>query len=82
MANKTLHRKLIVGAVDLQSGLFLNIDADDLEEDERAIAVLASASVPGVFPATKLRDYTLIDGSTGWNLNMIGAIEKCHELGV
>lgn len=42
------------------------------------MAVLASASVAGFFPVTKLRDYYLIDGGTGWNLNIIGAIEKCH----
>ena len=43
---------MIVGAVDVASGSFLNIDADDLDSDEIPQAILASASVPGVFPAT------------------------------
>ena len=82
LGNKSFYRKLIVGAVDLQTGSFLNIDADDLEMEERATAILASASVPGVFPITQLRNYSLVDGSTAWNLNLIGAIQKCYELGV
>ena len=61
--------------------MYLNIDSDDLEHDEQALAVLASASVPGFFPVTKLRDNYLIDGGSGWNLNIIGAIEKCRKLG-
>jgi predicted acylesterase/phospholipase RssA len=52
LGNKSFYRKLIVGAVDLQTGSFLNIDMDDLELDERATAILASASVPGAFPVT------------------------------
>lgn len=52
LGNKSFYRKLIVGAVDLQTGSFLNIDMDDLDMDERATAILASASVPGAFPVT------------------------------
>jgi predicted acylesterase/phospholipase RssA len=58
------------------------MDSDDMEIDERSTAVIASASIPGIFPPTKLRDYNLIDGGSVWNLNIIGAIEKCKELGV
>ena len=57
------------------------MDSDDMEEDERTTAVIASASIPGLFPSTKLRDYNLIDGGSAWNLNIIGAIDKCKELG-
>lgn len=53
-----------------------------MEIDERTIAVIASASIPGLFPPTKLRDYNMIDGGSAWNLNIVGAIEKCKELGV
>lgn len=24
----------------------------------------------------------MVDGSTAWNLNLIGAIEKCKEIGI
>jgi len=44
--------------------------------------VIASGSVPGIFPITKLRDWNLIDGGSVWNLNIIGAIDKCKELGI
>ena len=57
------------------------MDSDDMEDDERSTAVIASASIPGLFPSTKLRDYNLIDGGSAWNLNIIGAIDKCKELG-
>ncbi len=52
-----------------------------MEDDERTTAVLASASIPGLFPPTKLREYNLIDGGSAWNLNIIGAINKCKEIG-
>ena len=42
---------------------------------------MASASVPGAFPVTKIRYWHLMDGGTVWNLNIVSGIEKCQELG-
>ena len=78
---KSLKRKLITGSVDVNTGQFVSLDFDDLEPSEYVQAVLASASIPGIFPPTKLRDYLLIDGGTTWNLNIVGAIDKCRKMG-
>lgn len=82
IGNKTLKRKLITGAVDVGSGQFIQLDSDHLNPDEWHKAVVASGSVPGIFPTTKLRNWSLMDGGTVWNINPIGAINKCKELGV
>lgn len=81
ISDKIFHRKLLVGAIDYIQGHFIQMDSDDMEDDERTTAVLASASIPGLLPPTKLREYNLIDGGSAWNLNIIGAINKCKEIG-
>ena len=82
LGNKTFQRKLITGAVDLHHGGFVQLDSDEMaDNEEAALSLLASASLPGLFPPTHLRNYTLIDGGSVWNLNIIGAIQKCRDLG-
>jgi predicted acylesterase/phospholipase RssA len=54
------------------------MDMKDYNPDEYVTAIVSSASVPGIFPFTKLRDMYLIDGGTAWNVNIVGAIEKCR----
>lgn len=74
-------RKLVVGATDMETGAELVFDFDDLNPDEYVDAVLGSASVPVVFPFTRLRGKSLVDSlSTGWNVNMVSAIQKCMEI--
>lgn len=71
----------MVGATDFETGEEIVFDFDDLNNEEYVDAVLASASVPVVFPPTKLQGRVLIDSlSTGWNVNMISAIQKCMEI--
>lgn len=72
---------MITGAVDFVTGNYIIFDFDELDRNEQPKAILASASVPGAFPATNLRDWHLIDGGTVWNLNIVSGIEKCQELG-
>ena len=61
---------MIASAVDVESGQYIPIDFDDLDPSEYATGILASASVPAVFPPTKLREHLLMDGGTAWNLNI------------
>lgn len=71
----------MTGAVDLESARFVVTDFDSLEKDEYTTAILASASVPGVFPWTEFQGMKLIDSlASGWNVNMISAIAKCMEV--
>ena len=43
-------------------------------------AVVASASIPFIFPPQKIGNYLLMDGGTIWNLNLITAADKCKEI--
>jgi predicted acylesterase/phospholipase RssA len=45
----------VTAAVDVESGKLQVTDFDNLDSSEYATAILASASVPGVFPWTELR---------------------------
>lgn len=66
---------MVTGAVDAETGNIVVTDYDDLDSTEYSTAVVASASVPAVFPYTELRGKKLIDSlASGWNVNMIGAI--------
>jgi hypothetical protein len=57
------------------------LDYDDLETEEYPVGVISSASVPFVFPYTKLKGKYLMDAlSCGWNVNMVSAINKCLEI--
>jgi len=79
--NKTLHRKMMTAAVDLETGQFVVTDFDQLKSDEFVDGIVTSASVPFVFPPTKFKGKYLIDAlSCGWNVNMLSAIEKCMEI--
>ena len=81
IGNKTFQRKMITGAVDFVTGNYIIFDFDKLDRSEQPKAIMASASVPGAFPVTKIRNWNLIDGGTVWNLNIVSGIEKCQELG-
>jgi len=79
--NRTIHRNLITAAVNVETGGIEVQDFDDLTGDLYSTAVLASASVPFVFPYTKLNGKYQMDAlSCGWNVNMISAINKCLEI--
>jgi len=43
-------------------------------------SVLASASIPTIFPYVNYYNHTLIDGGTMINLDVGGAIERCKEI--
>ena len=77
-----IERKVVVGAVDFTTGAYHSLDLADYRKSEWSTAFISSASLPGIFPPVHLRDMHLMDGGTVWNIDLIGAFEKCHELGV
>ena len=80
LEGKEFKRKLITGAVDVDSGRFITMDSDQFTPEEWPYIILGSASVPFAFPPTKLRDWHLMDGGTTWNINIISAIEECRKV--
>ena len=76
-----MYHKIVTSAVDIETGATIINDYDYLEEDEYTLGILSSASVPVVFPYTLLRGRKLVDSLTsGWNVNMISAIDKCMQI--
>ena len=49
--------------------------------EELPRAVLASGSIPVVFPPMHLQGKYLIDGGTVWNTNVNSAVQKCRDMG-
>lgn len=65
----------------METGKEIVFDYSTLSEEEYANATIASASVPVVFPYTELQGHKAIDSlSTGWNVNIISAINKCMTI--
>lgn len=72
---------MITSSVNIETGGIEVQDFDEISGDEYVTAILASASVPFVFPYTKFKGKYLMDAlSCGWNVNMISAINKCMEI--
>ena len=74
--NGTFHRKMLIGATDVDNGHEYVYDFDTLtEQEDKVMAIIGSASVPVVFPFATLQGAHLMDSlSTGWNNNMVSAI--------
>eukprot|EP00347_Sterkiella_histriomuscorum_P008922 403343227 len=73
-------KKLVVSAVDVNSGKYITFD-ETMPFSDLPTAVLASSSIPFLFPPTKFQGHLLMDGGTVWNTNMVSAVDKCKELG-
>ena len=78
--NKLYHH-FLAGAVDINSGTTVANDYDNMTVEEYPLGVLASTSIPVVFPWTGFRGMRLVDGGVSWNNNMVSAINKCIDLG-
>jgi len=53
-----------------------------MSAQDRVKAVIASASIPGVFPPVEMGDMQLVDGGLFTNINIGDPIERCREEGV
>ena len=67
-------------AVDINTGEVVVFD-ESVREEERVDAVVASASIPGVFPAIDVGGKVLVDGGLYTDLDMNEAVLKCREFG-
>lgn len=66
---------MYISAADANTAEYIVFDGSDMESTkELADAVLASSSIPGIFPPLELHGRTLIDGGTIWNINVFAAI--------
>ena len=71
-------RKITVGSVDVNTGDFKTFSEDsDYKDFPRR--VVASASIPVVFPHMQIDNMTLVDGGARYMVNVASAVERCME---
>ena len=75
-------RMFVVQSVDLATGEVLVFD-ETTPADKKALAVLASASIPGAFPPVKdlMPNRIMVDGGVFSNIELDEAILKCKNKG-
>jgi len=79
--NKTLEREFVLGATNMETGMFENFDTEDLKEDEYITAVMASGAFPVFFPNIKFRNKTYMDGGVKVSVDIPTAVNKCRDQG-
>lgn len=80
LLDKGLVRKVVFGAVNANTGEYAIFNEHHKPYGELPTVVVASASVPFVFPPAHLVDgETYIDGGVAYNTNLIGAADRCLE---
>ena len=45
-----------------------------------ATHIRSSASIPFIFPHVDVDNMVLMDGGTVFNLNIVSAVDRCHEV--
>ena len=58
-----------LSAVDIETGHVVNMTDENTKFEELYKAVIASASVPGIFSPTEIDGRILVDGMTAYNVN-------------
>ena len=77
---KGIEKKVVISAVDVESGLYTPFDETEGLENLGTI-IRASASIPFAFEPTHYKDHWYMDGGTVWNLNLENAVDKCVDMG-
>lgn len=71
---------MIVGAVDANSGDYVTFSEQDSTYETFPDRVIASGSLPFIFPPKLIDNYTLMDGGVGWGVNLESVIDRCMEI--
>jgi len=80
LANFTqIEKKLVISAVDVESGIYHPFD-ESVGKENLGMIVRASASIPFAFAPTPFQGHLYMDGGTVWNVNIKDAIDKCLEI--
>ena len=74
-----VQRKIVVAAVDVNTGEYVTFTEENSAPEELPQRCLASASIPFVFPHQHIGEYVLMDGGTVWNINLASAVDRCRE---
>lgn len=76
----SLKRKIIVSSAEVNTGKYILFD-EKMPFQDWPLFVIASSSIPFIFPHRHYNDYILMDGGTVWNTNLVSAVDKCNSMG-
>ena len=78
---RTIQRKLTIGVTDATHVTSISYKANTLTQEQLSKAILASTSMPFVFPYMKTDDALLVDGGVLFNVDVESAIDECRAMG-
>lgn len=82
----SLKKNLVVSTVNADNGAYIpfSLKNDSYSIEFKVSAVVGSAAMPFIFPPVHMDKfglpYTLIDGGSSWNNNMVSGIKECFKL--
>ena len=71
---------IVVASVDSNNGDYITYTEKNSKVEEMPQRLLASSSVPFVFPHQIINGRTMMDGGTVWNTNLGSAVDRCREI--
>ena len=74
-------RNITVGAVNVEDGQFVKFNSGEIPAVEFHNAIVASSSMPIIFPTRYFRGGWFMDGGTEFNMNANQGVEVCREMG-
>ncbi len=79
MGDKPIKRRIIATSVDANDGIIYRKNENGPRSD-LINSIIASASVPGVFPPQYVNGKVLIDGMAARNIDLSAILERCKEI--
>jgi len=79
--NSTLQREYVIGATNVETGMFENFEKEDLDADEYIGAIMSSGAYPVVFPNINFKNKTFMDGGVKVSVDIPTAVNKCRDRG-
>jgi hypothetical protein len=80
MPGSSFERMLVVGTTDLKSANYVTFNST-LADSKVQTGVKASATMTGFFPVVNYKNFTLIEGTIKYGVDIISAVTYCQELG-
>jgi len=75
-----IQRMIVVASVDSNNGDYITYTEKNSKVEEMPQRLVASSSVPFVFPHQIINGRTMMDGGTVWNTNLGSAVDRCREM--
>jgi predicted patatin/cPLA2 family phospholipase len=74
-----IERKLVISAVDVNTGLYKTF-TENVGLKDLGTVIRASTSIPFMFEPTLFNGTLYMDGGTAWNINLKDAVDRCLEI--